>query len=93
MLKPKLGSKTKRPVSLSGSAEFNLGRASLRPFLIAFKKPGQDWTSSEVIKDARRKFDAGTHEMFQGRDGEYCLQYLRPRKVPTKPRSYFNGIV
>lgn len=68
------------------------GREELRKYAIAYRPATGEWPRvfKEALADARRKFDAGTHEMVQGRDGHYIIQYLIPRLVPTKPRRFFS---
>lgn len=70
----------------------NLGRPELQKYIIAYRYAFLDWAASDEPKlaDARKKFDAGTHEMCQGRDGDIIIQYLIPRLVPCRPRKFFN---
>lgn len=73
-----------------------LGRSDIAQFVIAIKKPGQGWPEKydTVIADARKKFDAGTHEMFQSRheDG-WVIQYLIPYLIPRPRRTFFSTMV
>ena len=75
-------------------SEITLGRVSLRKYIVAYRSIYGDWPREfrEALADARKKFDAGTHEMCQGRDGQHIIQYLIPRLVRTKPRRFFGGI-
>ena len=77
------------------SHEYTLGHPELRKYIIAYRHVFRDWpkTSQEVLRDARQKFDAGTHEMCQGRDGDYIIQYLIPRLKPCKERGFFRASV
>jgi len=70
-----------------------LGRPHARRWVIAIKRCGREWPDefAEVIKDARHKFDQGTHEMFQTVDQGWVVQYLIPRTKPTAPRRFFHG--
>lgn len=71
----------------------DLGRQELRKYIVAYRIADRGWTSfqQEILEDARRKFDAGTHEMCQGRDGRYILQYLIPRLIPCGRRNFFGS--
>lgn len=42
-----------------------------------------------AIDDARAKYEAGTHEMCQGRDRDWFVLYLIPRKRRCAPRKFF----
>lgn len=77
-----------------------LGAGNLKAFVIAVKRHSAEWPIDEptrnVLNEARRKVDAGTHIMCQGRhpDG-WTVQYLIPRRRPLrrpKPFFYF-GVV
>ncbi|WP_353640762.1 helix-turn-helix domain-containing protein [Mesorhizobium sp. WSM2239] len=69
-----------------------LGREHVRPFVIAIKRCGHEWGDefADVLTDARRKFDRGTHEMTQSIDQGWVVQYLIPRRNPTNPRRFFH---
>lgn len=68
-----------------------LGREHVRQYVIAVKRCGHDWGTefADVLKDARRKFNRGTHEMVQSIDQGWVVQYLIPRMHPTAPRRFF----
>ncbi len=70
-----------------------LGRPHARQFVIAIKRCGNDWPEEydTIIKDARHKFDQGTHEMCQSIDRGWVVQYLIPRRRPAAPRRFFHG--
>lgn len=57
-----------------------LGRPGFRVFVIAVKPKGSAWPAkyADVINEARRKFDAGTHDMYQTSNGGWVVQYLIP---------------
>jgi hypothetical protein len=67
----------------------------MRQYVIAAKKHGAPWPPQyrEAIKLARKKYDRGTHEMCQGRTGEWTVLYLIPRLVSAEPREYFSSMV
>lgn len=65
------------------------GRPELEKFIVALKHVNEPWdNSSEELRKARQRFEAGTHEMCQGRDGDTIIQYSIPRAV-TEPRVGF----
>lgn len=67
-----------------------LGRPSLQPFAVARKRVTAAWDNTqEAIIEARLDYDAGTHEMFTGRDGDFLTLYSKPRRVPVNRESYF----
>lgn len=63
-------------------------------WVIAVKRVGCGWPDkyNDVIQDARRKFDQGTHEMFQSNTRGWVVQYLVPRKGATAPRRFFKDL-
>lgn len=72
----------------------SLGKPGFERFVIAAKKRGSVWPLlyADAILDARRKFDAGTHEMFQTVNGGFVVQYLIPRRRPVEPRRFFRSL-
>ena len=72
----------------------NFGREGIRRFAIAVKLHDRGWPRefATAIRDARQKYDRGSHELCQGRSGKYTVLYLIPRLVWTKPRSYFRTL-
>ncbi|MBN7759807.1 hypothetical protein JYP52_01545 [Nitratireductor aquibiodomus] len=71
----------------------SLARPAMRQYVIAIKRCGHNWPEEfdGVLKDARHKFDRGTHEMCQSINKGWVIQYLIPRRVPTFPRRFFHG--
>lgn len=69
-----------------------LGREGFQRNVIAVKRQGYNWPEhfAAAIADARQKFDAGTHEMFQTSDNGWVVQYLIPRLKPTARRRFFS---
>lgn len=65
----------------------------LRRFAVAKCRCGLDWPQDDPINVARRRYDAGTHEMVQSRNGSWVVLYSIPRKRPTARRCYFGEIV
>lgn len=72
-----------------------LGRPGFQQNVIAIKRQGGAWPAhfAAAIADAREKFDAGTHEMFQTSDNGWVVQYLIPRLKPTERRKFFSEMV
>lgn len=72
-----------------------LGKPGFEQFVIAVKPAGAAWPSKydDAIADARKKFDAGTHEMFQSNYQGWVVQYLMPRRHPRKPCRFFADMV
>lgn len=72
-----------------------LGRKGFEQFVIAVKPAGWGWPAKydNVIAEARRKFDAGTHEMFQTNDGGWVVQYLIPYLVHVERRQFFSSMI
>ena len=71
-----------------------LGRPGFEHNVIAVKRQGGSWSSqfAAAIADARQKFDAGSHEMFQTSDNGWTVQYLIPRLQPTERRKFFSSL-
>ena len=64
----------------------------LRDYVVAVRKIDHGaWPKQyqAILMDARTKYNAGTHEMVQGRGDGVVFQYCIPRKEPTAPRRYF----
>jgi hypothetical protein len=86
-------SKTARRFDLSFEAlKARFGPSEgLKQYEVSRKLHGQGWPRQDrgAIGLARNKYDRGTHEMCQGRVGEFTVLYLIPRIIPATPRSYF----
>ena len=68
------------------------GRPDLRPYLVARKQAHAAWHNRDPeIVAARRAYDAGTHEMVTGRDGQWLLLYSIPRHVAAVREPYFHA--
>lgn len=66
------------------------GRPELREFLVARKRAYQPWNNSDPeIARARASYEAGTHTMVTGRDGDWLLLYLIPQRRVTPRPDYF----
>lgn len=71
-----------------------LGRPGFEQYVIAIKRAGSFWPSKykDIIDEARLRFDAGTHEMFQTSNAGWVVQYLIPRRYPTARRHFFSSM-
>ncbi|MBD9544226.1 hypothetical protein IB276_32805 [Ensifer sp. ENS04] len=71
-----------------------LGRAGFQQNVVAVKRQGDSWPErfSAAIADARAKYDAGTHEMFQTSDNGWVIQYLIPRLKSAGRRQFFSSL-
>lgn len=58
------------------------GRPELEPFTVARRRAGdRTWDNNDPdIAKARADYEAGTHEMATGRDGDWLILYSIPRK-------------
>lgn len=76
-----------------GTTSIELGKPELRKYIVAYRHIARPWPYHlrDALQDARQKFDAGTHEMVQGRTESYVIQYLIPRIVPCEPRRFFSA--
>lgn len=70
-----------------------VGRKHLRRFIVSVRHVHAGWPEEDrlVLQRARQKYDAGTHIMVQGRDGQWIVQYIWKRKKPIPPFTYFYG--
>lgn len=68
--------------------EFKIGREELRKYIVAVKRFDWPVEYDKALSIARRLYEAGTHEMCQGRDGPMIIQYLIPRNVPVRLREF-----
>lgn len=66
------------------------GRPELRQFLVARKRAHHEWDNEDpLIAQARADYEAGTHEMATGRDGDWLILYSIPRNRPQPRPNYF----
>lgn len=73
----------------------SMGRESLREYAVAAKPVDGAWPPCfrDALQRAREAYDAGTHEMVQGREGDWIIQYLIPRMHHVRRRDYFRSEV
>ena len=72
-----------------------LGRPGFESYVIAIKRQGGHWPDhyADAIAAARRKFDDGTHEMFQTPHADgWVVQYLIPRLKVVPRRRFFASL-
>lgn len=68
------------------------GRPDLEKYIVATKHANEPWNnSSPELKACRSRYEAGTHEMVQGRDGDTTIQYSIPRAVVNPRPGYFRN--
>lgn len=67
-----------------------LGRPEMQQYAVARKKAWQTWDNdSQEVSDARVAYEAGTHIMATGRDGDWLIMYMIPQSKPTPRPNYF----
>lgn len=68
-----------------------LGLPNMQQYIVARKRPWELWDNKvDPVLTARADYEAGTHEMLTGRDGDWLILYSIPRKVVAKDRqNYF----
>jgi hypothetical protein len=68
------------------------GRPELEQFIAATKNVNDPWDNSKPeLRQARARYEAGTHEMCQGRDGDTIILYSIPRAVANPLPEYFRS--
>lgn len=66
------------------------GRPDIEKYMVARKRAGDEWDNTlPDIAEARKQYEAGTHEMCTGRDGDWLILYAIPRAVVTPRPNYF----
>lgn len=66
------------------------GKPELREHLVGRKKAWEVWDNDEAqIAAARAAYEAGTHDMFTARDGDWLLLYSVPQQKVTPRPDYF----
>lgn len=71
----------------------NLGREELRKYIVSARhvdSPVWPLEDEGKLEDARAAYEAGSHEMCQGRDKRgWIIQYLIPRRKRAGARKFF----
>lgn len=72
----------------------NIGNPKLKHRIVSIRHSMTDWPLADLekINRARKLYDDGTHEICQGREGDWFILYCIPRKVRTSPRKYFSTL-
>jgi len=66
------------------------GRPELRDFIAGRKRAHETWDNEEpTIAEARANYEAGTHDMATGRDGDWLILYSIPQRRVTPRPDYF----
>jgi hypothetical protein len=85
--------KNQEDLAKTGERHDGFGRPDMRIHLVTRRRAmGEPWDNTDPkIAEARASFEAGTHLMATGRDGQWLLLYAieRTGKPEPKPR-YFN---
>lgn len=72
----------------------DVGRLSLRRHIVSVRRrgdPGWPLQDKQALEKARRDYDAGLVDMFQGHEGRWVIQYAKRRKKPdANRRPYFS---
>lgn len=73
---------------------YEVGRKALRSKIVAIRHCTSWWREEDrkVIADARKRYDAGTHLMTTGRDGQWIILYSWKLRKPVTPQPYFYGV-
>lgn len=68
------------------------GRPELEKFIMATKNANEPWDNNlSELRQARARYEAGTHEMCSGRDGDNIILYCIPRAVVEPRLGYFRS--
>ncbi len=66
------------------------GRPELEKYIVSTKNATDSWDNSVAeLRQARARYEAGTHEMCSGRDGDTIILYCIPRAVVEPRPNYF----
>ena len=78
------------PIERKTSLYGGRGRPELEKFIVATKASDEQWNNNAPeLQQCRARYEAGTHEMCQGRDGDTILLYSIPRAVVEPRPGYF----
>jgi hypothetical protein len=66
------------------------GRPELTDFIVGRKRAHETWdNTAPTIAEAREAYEAGTHDMVTGRDGDWLILYSIPQRRVTPRPDYF----
>ena len=66
------------------------GRPELQEYIVARKMAYHVWDNEDpAIAEARANYEAGTHDMCTGRDGDWLILYSIPQRRTTPRPDYF----
>lgn len=78
------------PRVLRQEAYGGYGRPELRDFAVGRKRAHEVWNNDDpMIAVARAAYEAGTHDMMTGRDGDWLILYSVPQRKVTPRPDYF----
>lgn len=67
-----------------------MGKPSLSQHAVARKKAWEVWDNADpAVAQAREDYEAGTHNMLTGRDGDWFILYSVPQRKVTPRPNYF----
>ena len=77
-------------------ANFRFGKVRLRLFVVSMRDATAScgawpYDDRRALEAARQAYNAGTHDMVQGRDGEVIIQYLIPLRDRRPASRYFEA--
>ena len=73
---------------------YEVGRKALRSKIVALRHCTGWWREEDrqAINMARKRYDAGTHFLTTGRDGQWIILYSWKRRKAVTPQPYFYGV-
>ena len=78
-----------RPRILHEEQHDGMGRPELRAFFVARKKAWEAWDNTLAeVAEARARYEAGTHTLATGRDGQWLILYSIPL-LHLDPRPHY----
>lgn len=67
-----------------------MGKPNLSDYIVARKKAWEVWDNGDpAVAAARANYEAGTHNMATGRDGDWFILYSIPQRKITPRPNYF----
>ena len=72
-----------------------LGKPGFERYVVAVKPRGEGWPAkyAGVIAEMRKRFDAGTVDMYQTNNGGWVVQYCIPLINPRRSSNFFPNMV
>jgi hypothetical protein len=70
-----------------------VGRPEMEKYTVCIKHVNEAWDNQDACAKARADYEAGTHELATGRDGDNLILYAIPRAVPQPRPNYFSASI